>query len=558
MAIVETKIPELKKFAGHDAAKMNGEQLAHAISMMGLPVDKHDSETVFTEVSPNRPDCYSVEGLGRALQSFLGTKPGLREYSALPAKISLKVEQSAKSASRPVIAAAVARNVKMDGDLVKSLMQVQEKLHDTLGRKRRKVAIGVYDLSKLSPPFTYKAVKPKDAKFVPLDTKIEMDLEEILLEHPKGVGYAKLLEGEKTYPLIVDSTGQVLSFPPIINGQSSRVTEQTRDLFIESTGTSLGAQSDALNILCCMLADHGAKIEQVEITGSEKITTPDLSARKAETSVAAIEKLLGISVSAKDACLLFEKMGYDAKADAKGGISLRAPCYRNDLLHEVDLIEDVGIAYGFEKLHGTGMRFSTIGEKHPKEAFVDKVRAIMIGLGFQDCITFMLTNENREYKKMLCREEPRVEIANPLTEETTMLRSTLLPSLIGVLENNKGQKYPQKMFEAGEVLVLDAKSETGARTVKKLCVVACHKDANLAEMKSALEALFRELGERLEISQGLDDQKPFFIEGRSAGIKAQSSKGAKYSGFFGEIHPQVLENFGLLMPVAALEIWLED
>ncbi len=560
MAIIEADIQELKKLVGGSAGKMKGEELAHAITMMGLPVDKFDDAAIFVEVSPNRPDCYSIEGLARALQSFLGIEKGLREYSASPAKIELRVEKTALETPRPLITAAVARNAKLDESAIKSLMQLQEKLHDTLGRKRRKVAIGVYDLSTLAQPFVYKGAKPSDAKFVPLDSRTQMSLEEILLEHPKGVAYAKLLESAKLYPLIVDAKGEVLSFPPIINGESSRVTGQTRDLFLEATGTSEQALNDALNILCCALADRGAQIEKVKITGASNETTPDLSPRKAKTSAQAMQKLLGITVSAKEAVSLFEKMGYAAKEAGKPGeLEVLVPCYRNDVLHEVDLLEDIVIAYGFEKLHGTQTRFATIGEKHPREAFADKVREKMTGLCFQDCITFLLTNESREYSRMQAEQEPRVEIANPLTRETTMIRTTLLPSLMAVLENNKGQKYPQKLFEAGEVVILDGKSETGCRTVKKLCIVSCYKDANLAEMKSVLDAFFRELGENPAISQGVADQQEFFIEGRSASISVASSRsGKKFTGFFGEIHPQVLENFGLLMPVAALEIYLED
>ncbi len=559
MAIIEANISELKKLAGKKIHALKNEELAHQISMMGLPVDKFDEESIYVEVSPNRPDCYCVEGLARSLETFLGQRKGLKEYSVANAQVELKVEKSAKLTPRPVIVAAVARGAKLDDSAIKSLIQVQEKLHDTLGRKRKKVAIGVHDLSKVKPHFHYRGVGAQDAKFVPLDFKDEKTLEEILLEHPKGAAYAKTLEGATLCPLITDSKGEVLSFPPIINGELTRVTENAKDLFVEITGTSVQAQTDALNIICCTLADRGAKIEAVRITGEEKLETPSLSPRKAKTSVSAIEKLLGISISQSEAVECLEKMGFAAKAGANGELEVLVPAYRSDVLHEVDVIEDIGIAFGFEKISGNPPHFATIGEKHSREEFADKVREIMIGLGFQDCITFLLSNEQREYARMQEKPSNRVEIANPLTQETTMLRNSLLPSLLGVLENNKTQKYPQKLFEAGEIILPDERDGNNACTVKKLCAVSSHKDANLAEMKSVIDALFRELGERAEISQGLEDQTAFFIEGRSASISAQSSKGGrKFTGFFGEVHPQTLENFGMEMPVAALEIWLEE
>ncbi|MFQ5405993.1 MAG: phenylalanine--tRNA ligase subunit beta [Candidatus Micrarchaeia archaeon] len=550
MAIIETSVLELKNLIGPKVKGLSAKQIADGITMMGLPVDKHDSNTLWVEVSPNRPDCYSVEGLARALSAFLGIKTGLQNYNVNPAKTELKVDSSIKNCPREEIVCAVARNVKLTDDLLKSLIQIQEKLHDTLGRKRKKASIGIHDLSKVKPHFTYKAVKPTQAKFIPLDMRVEKTLEEILLEHPKGVEYAKVLEGAKNYPLIVDAEGQVLSFPPIINGELTKVTENTTELFIEITATDKKAATDSLNILCTLLSDRKAQVERVKISGLQKETTPDLSPKNTATSTKSANKLLGTTIQAKECIKLLEKMGYAAQ-EKSGKISVSVPVYRNDVLHEVDVIEDIGIAYGFEKFFGTGPRFATIGQKHPQEEFADKARRTMIGLGFQDCITFMLSNERREYAKMLSEETPRVEIANPLTEETTMLRTSLLPSLLGVLENNKDQKYPQTLFEVGEVLLLDEKNETGARTAKKLCMVSAHKNANLAEAKSTLEALMRELNEKPAISS---KQEPFFIQGRSAKVKTQSGK---FTGSFGEIHPKVLEQLGIEMPVSAFELFLE-
>ncbi len=551
MAIISVDFDELRKIAKMPGA--SAKQVAETLSMMGLPVDRHDAEEFMVEVSPNRPDCYSVEGLGRALEAFSGKTKGLRKYSAAAPKVEMRIDESAKSGPRPFAAAAVVRNVKMNDATIKSMIQIQEKLHDTLGRRRKKVAIGIHDLSKVRPPFVYKAVKPDAVKFVPLDTKVEMSLEEILLEHPKGIGYAKALAGAKTYPLIVDANGDVLSFPPIINGELTRVTEKTTELFIDMTGTSPQALNDALNIVCCMFADRGAQIEQVKLSGAERLVTPDLEPKKAQTSAGAVAGLLGKKLGAQRAAACLEKMGFGAKANGDK-IEVLVPAYRNDILHEWDLIEDVGIAFGFENFEGTKPRFATIGSRHPREAMADEIREKMIGLGFQDCITFMLSNEKKEFARMGAVEEPRVRIANPLTEETTMLRVSLLPSLLGVLENNTTQAYPQKLFEAGEVVLPDSKAETNASTVKKLCMVASHKDANLAEAKSALDALFRELGKTLLVEE---TDAPFLAPGRAAKVSAKGEKGRRLSGVLGELHPAVLEKFKIEMPVAAFEIFLE-
>jgi phenylalanyl-tRNA synthetase beta chain len=153
----------------------------------------------------------------------------------------------------------------LDDYTVKSVMDVQEKLHLTHGRYRMKVAIGVHDLDRVEPPFTYKAVDPASVSFVPLDMTEELNLREILAKHPKGRDYAWCLEGKKKYPIFIDKNNNVLSFPPIINGELTRLTENTRNLFIEMTGTDQQAVDAALNIVSASLADRGGRLQTVEI-----------------------------------------------------------------------------------------------------------------------------------------------------------------------------------------------------------------------------------------------------------------------------------------------------
>lgn len=243
-----------------------------------------------------------------------------------------------------------------------------------------------------------------------------------------------------------------------------------------------------------------------------------------------------------------ERMGFSATAKGQK-VTAAIPSYRNDIMHERDLIEDVGIAYGYSNFKGRAPPFPTIGAKHPIESFADRQREIMIGLGFQDCVTFTLTNEPVHYVRMMLTPEGRVQIGNPLTQETTMVRTSILPSLLTVLETNKDQKYPQKLFEAGDTVVPDESSPAGCATQKKLCAVIASKGAGLSDIKSVLEALLKELNVDYSLERS---QKQFFIKSRSASVK-----GAKVRGYFGEVHPQVLENFGMTMPVAAFEVWFE-
>lgn len=539
MAVIETDYNELCSLMGK---KMEKEKLLDRIFMLGTPVDAVDGDRIFVEVFPNRPDCLSVEGLARALGTFVGTEKGLREYSASKAKIAIS---AGDVKARPFIVAAVVRGVKMNDALIRSLMQVQEKLHETLGRKRKKVAIGLHDLDKVKPPFAYRAAKPESVSFVPLDMKEKLSLKQILERHPKGKQYASVLEKAALYPVITDSEGNVLSFPPIINGELTRVTERTRNILIEITGTDAKAVNDALNIMACLFADRGASLEAVKIG---KMETPNLSPKESTLKAKSVGKMLGIEVEAKEAAKLLERMGYGATARGTA-VDVLVPCYRNDVLDESDLVEDVAIAYGFEKLVPRKPAFPTTGSKNADEQYVGRARDAMVGFGFQEVMTFMLTSEGRHYFNEKAGE--RITIGNPLTQETTMVRTRLLPSVLETLRNNKHHKYPQMLFEAGEIVEKDAKTETGGMTVRRLCAVIADTSATFTSAQAVLEGFGRELGLTIGIKE---KDFPFMIPGRSASV---STGNPAEHGFVGEVHPAVLNALGIEVPVSCFEIELK-
>jgi phenylalanyl-tRNA synthetase beta chain len=532
MAMVELDYNELCDLIGKRVEK---ERITERLSMMGAAVEDVQGDKIFVEVLPNRPDWLSVEGIARGLRSFLGIEPGLKEYKALEPKIEVKVDKSVEKV-RPYIACAAVRGIKIDDRLIRSMMQIQEKLHETFGRKRKKLAIGIHDLSKVRPPFTYKAVKPTEISFVPLGMNIPMNLKEILERHPKGMDYAWTLEGAEVYPVIVDKNGDVLSFPPIINGELTRVYEETTDLFIDMTGSNEKTLHEALNILVCMFADRGAKIEKVKV-GNKVL--PDLSVSEKEVDFGNVEKLVGIKVDQAEGKKLLERMGYGLS-----GKKVKVPCYRTDIFHEDDIIEDIAIAYGYENLKPRHTIFPTMGGKHPEEAKADEIREILIGFGLQEVMTFMLTNEEKHYHNLSMEEGKRVEVANPKTKETTMVRTSLLPGLLEVLSNNKHEKYPQNLFEVGDVLVLDEKEETKVKSVKKVCGVCANATANYTDAKSIVEGIFRELGKKLEFKE---KALPFMIKGRSAEFA---------HGYIGEVSPEVLSRFEINVPVSCFEFEL--
>jgi phenylalanyl-tRNA synthetase beta chain len=543
MAVVQFEKRALEAMVGR---RLSDADYKERIPLFGCPLEKSDATSVHYEVSPNRPDMFSIEGFARAVRRFTASgSQKLSDYKASAAKITLTVDPSVKEV-RPYIACAVVRNVKITDDLIASLMQVQEKLHETLGRKRKKVAIGIHDLSKVQPPFTYKAVAPDALKFLPLDMKKEMTLREILKLHPKGQAYARVIESAKRWPVIVDKRGRVLSFPPIINGELTRVTERTKELFVDVTGTDERAINQALNILATSFADRGCKVEAVKLVSGRKTkSTPDLSAWKMKTDVNYVSRILGLELDKKQMAALLGKMdvGFD-------GASAIVPPYRTDVMHQMDIAEDVAIAYGYDKFEPEVPDVATIAQPLEKHERLYGVKQVMAGIGMQEVICLTLSNAEDEFDRMAAPRLPVAETRNAVTPECDICRRDVLPSLMDVLANNQHHEYPQRIFEAGDVVVLDAASETGARNVKKLAAAIAGTRASYADIAPVLASFMESAGVKYELRAA---KNPTFIEGRVAEIMVNDSA----IGVIGEIAPKVLSNWKLEMPVAAFELDLE-
>ena len=521
------------------------DELREVLTMIKAPIDEEEGEIWKLEITPDRPDLLSPEGVARAVKGFLGMESGVPQYSITDTNVVVEVE---KVEARPYIACACVLGVKLDDYTIKSLMQLQEKLHETLGRRRKKVAIGLHDLDKVTPPFRYTQVHPEEIVFVPLGKSERMSLDEILKSHEKGIEYAYCLENFEKYPVILDKYGEVLSFPPIINGELTKVTEATKNLFIDVTGTDRQAVEKALNIILSSLAETNAKIGKVKV--GEKVY-PDLSTEVFEVKVESVDRLLGLGLKEHEIAEILKRMRYSV-VELKGGvIKILVPPYRVDILHEVDLIEDVAIGYGINNMSPVLPKLPTTGKKHEKEKISEKIREIMTGFEMQEIFSFILSNKEKQFSKMNVKEQECIEIANPVSSEYSICRTWLLPCLMEFLSENTHNKYPQKIFEIGDCVVLDKNAETGAREVRKLACAIAHDKANLTEIKSIVEALAKEFNVSLVI-------KPFkhesFIPTRCGEIYING----KSNGYFGEIHPRVLENWKIEKPVIAFEMKIDE
>jgi len=498
----------------------------------------------------NRPDLWSAEGIARELKGRLTEEKGLPEYKIEKSNLVVEVDEKV-SKVRPLTVCAVAKNLKMTGASLSQLIQLQEKVAGTFGRGRREVAIGVYDLAKIKPPITYTTAKP-DYKFVPLDFEEEMTIKEILEKHPKGKEFSHLVKGFKEIPMFIDSGGEVLSIPPIINSNyTGKVSEETREVFIECSGFNFKFLMPALNVMAAALIDRGAKVESVEVVyGKKSIFTPDLTPKKTFVDVDFVNKVSGLNLSVNDIVKLLEQARY--KTSVKGEkIELLYPAYRQDIMHQRDVVEDVIISFGYNKIVPEPIIHETIGEINNLEVFCENVSKKIADLGFQEVLSYTLTNKDFLFNRMNVEEEEIVEIENPISANWNVFRSWLLPSLMEFLSHNQHVNYPQKIFEIGDVVKIDMKEETRTKDVRKIAAVITDSRISYGDIASMLDTLLNELNVKYKLKKSKHGS---FIDGRIADILVEDKK----IGFVGEIHPSVLKNWKLEMPVAVFELSIED
>lgn len=531
MPVITLPLAYLERLVGRER-----DQILQRIPMFGADIERVGEGEAAVEFFANRPDLFCTEGVARALRGFLGIEKGMPRYRVVPSGIRFSVDPRL-SEIRPYLGSAVIREVRLDEESIASLMGLQEALHWAVGRGRRKVAIGIHDLDRVKPPFRYLAADP-DRAFVPLDFAREMTMREMLREHPKGRAYAHLVEPFRRYPLIEDSEGHVLSFPPIINGELTRVTTGTRNILLDTTGTDPAAVMTAVNIICTAFTETGAAIESVEIDGRE---VPSLAPEVRRVSVPECSALLGIALTPEEMAEHLRSMRYDAAPEGEDHVRVEIPCYRADIMHDWDVFEDVAIAYGYERFEPELPSTPTIGRPNPVTELGNAVREIMAGLGFLEMMPFTLTNERVLFRKMQREPEPDVlRVLHPISEEHTVVRTELLPLLLEELLLNLHRPLPQRLFAVGDVV-------QGVLTHQQISAVSMHMDAGYSEMYAAFDALCRELGLTYRPVASEDSA---FIEGR----RVDAYIGGVKRGVFGEIHPAVLNAFGLEHPVAALEL----
>jgi phenylalanyl-tRNA synthetase beta chain len=447
------------------------------------------------------------------------------------------------------------KDVTITDEFIKQMVQLQEKVGENYGRKRKELGVGLYDFDIMKPPVYYKGFKDNEIEFIPLEWKVPMRPSEILAQHDKGKQYKHLLEGKTHFPIVIDSNKMVASMPPIINSQiTGKVTEKTRNLFIECTGYKWETVCAGLEVICMSLADRGGKIFscRTHFPSAKKpypaktLYTPVFATEKISFDKEIVNKKTGLGLKDKEIIDLLQRARYNAVI--KGSkLTVEYPTYRTDILQAVDVIEDLLISYGFNNIAPQKIEMNVLGSQLREAEYNDFVREGAAGIALQEVMTYNLSSKLVQGANMQMASDNFVEIANPVSTNFEILRKRLAPQLLDFFSKNKGAAFPQRIFEIGTCLSLDDKAEHGVRQSTNICVALTHSNVNFTEAKSFLATLCKYMGAELSVKK---KSFPFFGE-NSAEIIVNGKK-----GFLGEIKPEVIEAFGLRKPVALFEFEL--
>ena len=560
----------LRSIQAENGTKYDSDDWLERLSQIGCVVEGSNEESIEIEVFPDRPDLLSHETMARAARAFLNEDSQQPTIETKDSGITLDVDSSLESV-RPIIMAAIVRGVNNGNaddekdQFIQSLMDHQEKLHLSLGRRRKFSSIGVHDLSTLSPPFRVVTV-PGSHSFIPLAMEEKMSIDNILSEHTKGIEYAHLMDNLEVYPVILDSNDEILSFPPIINGQHTTVSESTTDFFIDVTGWDERAVEACLLLVCLSLAERGGTIEQVQVTGCDGQVrmTPNMESKEHRVSDRLINRILGLTLESEDIAKAIQRMGgnlvtsravtdgvnkAERWADLEVGERehvIEMPRWRSDIMHPIDIVEDIAIGYGYENMPNILSSVHLDAIPLPSAHLHRRFRESLRSLNLQETQSLTLSNERVQFVNTRWNKlATTTELANPITIDHTMMRQRILPSLLQLLAANRHHELPQRVYEIGTV-VLD--SHNGTRAAWACAEVG----GGFSAAKGFAQAFLRDIGANLEdvVWEATTLEEGPWLSGRGAKILVSGEE----VGQIGEIDPVVASEFGLRVPIQAGDI----
>lgn len=537
-------------------------ELIDLLPVLKSEVDGAEGDVLKLEFNDtNRPDLWSTAGAARGLRVYYQGWDPKYPFFSTPAKRQddggrkLVVDAGLKDI-RPFCSAFAVKG-KVDAAALDDLIQTQEKLCHNFGRKRRTFAMGVFRTQLVKFPVQYRAADPDTTKFVPLGMTETLSLREICKKHPKGVEYGYIAEAHPKFPLQQSADGRILSFPPVINSADLGAVEVgDTELFIEITGTDQPAVTLAASIVACDLADIGFEILPVTVEYpydtpfGRQVTFPFAFQAPVKAELAYINKLLGVNLIGEQVQAALKKAGVASRYD-NGVITVTPPPYRNDFLHPVDIVEDVMIGHGMDNFDPVTPQDATVGRLTKEELFGRKVRDLMIGMGFQEMIYNYLGSKKDFIDKMSIPGDDVLQILNPMTENYEFVRNSVAPNLLETESVSGHAVYPHHIFEVGKIVRLDASDNQGSVTRNSLGFLSAGADEGFNQTNSRIASLFYYLDVEFTVKESAD---PRFIPGRGADLFV----GGKKAGVFGEVHPQVLENWGIGVPACLADIDLDS
>lgn len=547
MPVVEVARWDLERLVGR---KLSDEEIIDLFSRAKCEVEEISSDKVSYEAPHDRPDLFSVEGLARAVRLLLGI--GSNDFNFIDKGVRCF---NKGVPGRPYVAFAIVEDLELDDEAIRQLFNLQEKLHATYARDRRKASIGLYDLDKIKLPVYYELADPDETRFIPLDSNRLMSLREVLEETEKGRIYGYLISKWEKYPVLRDSEGNILSLPPIINAEYNKVTTDTKRVLIDSTGVDPNIIVNMVTIMATSVAERSRsrKIVFVDTVMEDNtiIRAPRNRGKVVEVKLNEAASVIGVDIVLDKMIGFLSRMGYKIVRldEKKGVVEVVSPPYRIDVVESIDVVEDIAIAIGYDVIGSSAVELPPAthpGRIHPLEYISSKLRTIFVGMGFTEVANYMMSNPWIQ-NKLFNDDKPLVTVSNPKMEKYTCLRRWLLPGLLEVLVANAGKRNVFRIFEIGDVAIIDPESDTGARIERHLGFIVSHSKATLTDGLAVVRTLFETLklgySFRKKVVKGL-------LEKRAASILADGVE----VGFVGEVDPRILVKLGIRAPVVVGEI----
>ena len=533
------------------------------------------TETLYKiEVAANRYDLLCLEGLALALRVFLSKQkmPEIKPLNILPEEERQLIVYDSVNDVRPIGLCAILRDINFTDEMLKSFMDLQDKLHNNICRGRKLVSMGTHDLDTVKGPFSYRALSPEKIHFVPLNREEEVNgdgLMSLLKDDPKLGKYLYLLEGKEKYPVMMDSNGVIMSLPPIINSQHTKMTLNTHNVLLDITGIDLTKCEIVLNTLIAMFSVYCKNpftVEEIKVinqkTGEGKIY-PDLTPRKFQVDINYLKTITGIyDILPEKITKLLEKMELSAKILNPNEIEVLAPITRSDILHPCDIAEDLAISYGYNNIKKELTTTKTHGVQQPYNKLADLFRDEMAMGGYVEFLTMALLSHKDMFTNLLSekRDDKTVQILYSKSKEFEYIRSSLIPGILKSIEGNKANQLPFKIFEISDVVEINQETEVGAVNRRKLCFAYTNTVSAMEIVQGMVDLLMKKIGlgfnsKNVEKKYYIKkSENKIFFEDRQAEIYILNDIKV---GIYGIVHPKVIKNFGIKNPVTLCEIDLQ-